>query len=339
MTTVSNDNDFWEDVETTFRARNFIDRNVKHKHGEEVLAVSDRDFEHFKGALEAPTSDVESDLESFKSRFQSHQRDDEGTKNHIRGTFFPSFELRRGRTISTQSTVILFWQEDGKFSQIQQTSTTTQAGEHKKVDSNLVYQIEDQDPGVYVTVNIQRHAQKRKQSEIQVLASTTTFLRKLYKAWYDSNLATSTNLPINPIGQIPSYIKHYGFTFVGGDYWAIFEAVPETDQQMKWCGCALRKIDEGTYSEDDYLRLIRQINGVSLWGLTKFAEGLRTLKATVSRNTTNASKADTTSSSSEDTKRSGTATSHPVASSKGTSIPEESGMRSTSRLRIFANSI
>jgi sorbitol-specific phosphotransferase system component IIA len=52
----------------------------------------------------------------------------------------------------------LSWQEDGKFSQNQQGTATTHAGKDQKVDTNLVYLIEDQEAGAYITINFQRNA-------------------------------------------------------------------------------------------------------------------------------------------------------------------------------------
>jgi hypothetical protein len=251
-----------------FRApQTSIDRKER-KQG--LLDVHNKDVAHFEGAVKESGTD----LELFKSNLKWALDGDYETRAHFQDTFFYWLVKTAGINFrkSFRKVFLLSWQENGQFSQNQQGTGTAQAGEDQKVDTNLVYLIENQEAGAYITINLQRNAQKRNRSELQVLASATKFLHKIYESWFEIN---STNRPVNLTGSVPSYIRHYGITFVGENDWAIFEAVPNVDSQGRWLSCTPLQIDHGGYDKyEDYLRLIRRINQIHSWGLTEFAEEL-----------------------------------------------------------------
>jgi hypothetical protein len=274
------------------------DEDVKHFKGE--VLESDEGFDLFKANLELMLDgDVEM-REYFGSICKLVFLNPMG-RNSFRKVFFQS------------------WRESRMVSQSQQSPTTVRASEDDKVETNLVYLIGNRDAGACVTINLQRNTQKRKQSEAQVFASATTFLHTIYESWHKANSKFSA--------LIPPYIKHYGLTFVGENYWAIFETVPDVDSQGNWLGCTTRQIGHGGYDTyEDYFRLVRRINQIHWWGLKEFAEGILKSGAVVDNSITKASQLDTSASSSSDARRSGTSATRRTASSEGTSAIEETGM-------------
>jgi len=306
MTSVPDDNDFWATVEARFKiAGDSIDRNERKG---ALLDGQNKEGRHFQGAIK----ESRNDYEVFKSDLRLILGRGDGTRDYLQDSFFHrTVGIIR---VSRRNIFHLSWREIAQFSQNKEGTATAQASEDQKVDSNLVYSIDNQEAGAYITVNFQKNAHKRIQSEIQVLASATTFLRTIYESWYKANSR----------GSIPPYIKHYGLTFVGENYWAIFEAVPKVDSQGRWPGCTLVQIGHGGYDTyDDYLRLIRKINQIHRWGLIDFANGVLKPGPIVDNSATKAPKADVTSSSTSHAKRSGTSAPQGIDSTKGSSVSKE----------------
>jgi hypothetical protein len=95
------------------------------------------------------------------------------------------------------------------------------------------------------------------------------------------------------------------------------------DSQGRWPGCTLVQIDHGGYNSEGYLRLICKINQIHRWGLTEFANGVLKSGAIVDGSATTAPRANVTSSSSSNAKRSGTSAPQVISSTKGTSVSKE----------------